>query len=106
MSTKAQIAANRANAEQSTGPRTAAGKARTRTNATRHSLCATISRMPGEQYAEFARLLENLREEHQPATPAEDILVYKMAEHFFTGCRAQDLLTEALRCNSHQDNSK
>ena len=40
MATQAQIAANRANARKSTGPRTAKGKAKVRRNATRHGATA------------------------------------------------------------------
>jgi hypothetical protein len=40
MTTWRQIAANRHNAEKSTGPRTEAGKRRSRRNALRHGLCA------------------------------------------------------------------
>jgi hypothetical protein len=40
MTTWQQIAANRRNAEKSTGPRTDAGKRRSRRNALRHGLCA------------------------------------------------------------------
>lgn len=42
---------NRANAQHSTGPRTAAGKARSSTNAHRHGLCA-IGLAPGEDRTE------------------------------------------------------
>src|SRR5688572_31908180 len=38
-----RLEANRANARKSTGPRTAAGKARSRLNGTRHGLRATLS---------------------------------------------------------------
>jgi hypothetical protein len=43
MSSDKQIEANRRNAQKSTGPRTAAGKARARRNSRKHALC-TISR--------------------------------------------------------------
>ena len=39
MSTEAQIAANRANAEQSTGPKTEEGKAASSRNHSSHGLC-------------------------------------------------------------------
>lgn len=43
MSSEAKIAANRRNAQKSTGPRSAAGKARTRHNAFKHGLAAPDS---------------------------------------------------------------
>ena len=94
MATKAQIAANRANAQRSTGPRTDDGKARTRQNALRHGLCAGIPVMADETDEEMQTLLDTLREEHQPVGASEEILVYKMAEHSFFGKRASHLLAE------------
>src|SRR5215475_8052807 len=94
MPTKAQIAANRANAQRSTGPRTDDGKAKARQNALRHGLCAGIPLMPAENEKEMLTLLETLREEHQPVGASEEILVYKMAEHFLYGKRASSLMTE------------
>src|SRR5579872_252425 len=82
MSTKAQIAANRPNAQNSTGPRTDEGKARTRQNALRHGLCSGIPKMADETPEEIATLLATLREEHSPLGASEEILVHKMAEHF------------------------
>ena len=41
MATEAQIAANRANSLRSTGPRSIAGKCRSRANAIKHGLCAS-----------------------------------------------------------------
>lgn len=43
MATEKQIAANRANAKRSTGPKTALGKSRSRTNALRHGLSLPLS---------------------------------------------------------------
>ena len=96
MPTKAQIAANRANAQRSTGPRTDDGKARARQNALRHGLCSGIPTMSHETREGIQTLLDTLREEHEPVGATEEILVYKMAEHFFFGKRAACLLTEQL----------
>lgn len=48
MSSEKQIAANRANATHSTGPRTIEGKARSRTNAWKHGLRAEKIVITGE----------------------------------------------------------
>ncbi len=78
-----KLAANRANAKRSTGPRTAAGKARSRWNALKHGvLSESLIPEPLEHYesrASFDSLLEGLREEFAPATPAEGILVEAIA---------------------------
>ncbi|MBS1875356.1 MAG: hypothetical protein JSU00_19235 [Acidobacteria bacterium] len=46
--TEAQLAANRANAKKSTGPRTEEGKSRSRYNSLTHGLTATSVVLPGE----------------------------------------------------------
>ena len=47
MASQRQIAANRRNAAKSSGPRTQQGKARSRTNALRHGLSATLIESAG-----------------------------------------------------------
>ena len=106
MPTEAQIEANRRNAAKSTGPRTAKGKARVRRNATRHGLCSDIALMAeegSELQNDFKLLLEDLREEHQPNGPTEDILVFKMAQSVFFTDRASVLLADKLNSNDHPD---
>ena len=44
-----QLAANRANAQKSTGPRTPEGKSKSRLNAFRHGITAQVIVMPPEQ---------------------------------------------------------
>src|SRR4051794_38051552 len=51
----AKLAANRANAQKSTGPRTPDGKAASRLNALTHGLCARIPLVPGEDPEERER---------------------------------------------------
>jgi hypothetical protein len=47
----ARTLANQLNAQKSTGPRTAEGKARSRTNALKHGLCAKVIEIEGENSA-------------------------------------------------------
>jgi hypothetical protein len=47
-SSDAKIAANRLNAQKSTGPKTVEGKARSRANAVTHGLCAVVVEIPGD----------------------------------------------------------
>ena len=100
--------ANRRNAAQSTGPRTPEGKARSSRNATRHGLCSfRAALLSTEDRQEFDLLLEDLRTEHQPDGPTEEILVFKMAEAFFMSQRANFLLTSQLADQTDgKDNSK
>ena len=61
---ESQIAANRANAQKSTGPRTAEGKARSSQNAVKHGLTAKEGPvLPGEDPAEFETFVEALFED-------------------------------------------
>ena len=79
MPTKRQIAANRLNAQKSTGPRTEQGRAAVRLNAVTHGLCARTIVLPGEDESEFLALCDDLAETYQPANRAEAILVRTMA---------------------------
>jgi hypothetical protein len=88
MSTSAQIAANQANAEHSTGPKTDTGKAASSVNNFRHGLAGQFMIMAGEKREEFDELFESLRAEHQPATPTEALLLEGMAQHYWLRSRA------------------
>ncbi len=52
MSSAAQLQANRRNAQQSTGPRTGAGKSRSSQNAVKHGFTGRL--LVGLQYGPFA----------------------------------------------------
>ena len=75
----ARLAANRANAQRSTGPRTPEGKFASSRNATRHGLLAQQPLLDGEDPAEFEALRERLVEEFGPASAAEEFLVDDIA---------------------------
>jgi len=96
MSTDNQIAANRANARLSTGPRTADGKARSASNNLRHGLASGRLIISGENPADFDELVEGLRAEYNPATPTEDHLILRMAQHFWLSQRAIRLQNDAF----------
>jgi hypothetical protein len=82
MATKAQVSANQLNSQLSTGPKTEAGKAASAQNNFRHGLVAgaAFRVLPTEDQSEFDRLLAALRDEHNPATTTEAILVEGMAQ--------------------------
>lgn len=58
MTTEAQLNANRENAQKSTGPRTAGGKARSSLNAITHGLSTATPVIPGEDPVEYQALLQ------------------------------------------------
>jgi hypothetical protein len=70
MATEAQIAANRANALKSTGPRTAAGEARSSQHALPHGFRARNIRTPAEHSEHFNELLAEFRVEYRPRESA------------------------------------
>ena len=110
MSTSAQIAANQANAQHSTGPKSEAGRAASSQNNFRHGLAGGIFAMLGwENHDEFQTLLADLAAEHQPATPTERLLVEKMAQSWWLRNRAlllQDLCIHDKVPICNQDREK
>ena len=90
----ARLAANRANAQQSTGPITESGRATSAQNHTIHGLArhnGTFKLLPSEDSAGFEALKQSLAEEHLPTTETESILVTTMAESHWLANRAQNL---------------
>ena len=82
MSTRAQRAANRRNAQASTGPLTDAGKQTSSHNAQTHGCSASpeFSILQNEDPNDFTALIERIRVEMQPATEHEGFLVGLMAQ--------------------------
>jgi hypothetical protein len=66
MATQAQILANQANARLSTGPKTAAGKARSSQNATTHGLTAGILHIPAHETAAFRQFEAKVKQAIRP----------------------------------------
>src|SRR6266567_123807 len=79
MATERQTAANRENAQKSTGPKTPEGRAAVRLNGVNHGLSAETLVLPGENAADLEALIDSLEAQHQPATPTEEILVRQLA---------------------------
>ena len=74
MATPAQIAANQANAQFSTGPRSGDGKQRSSRNSTQHGMCSKdLVILPGEE-DEFSELLEGLSNELSPVGQIEEVV--------------------------------
>jgi len=93
LSIEAQVAANQANSQLSTGPKSAEGKARICLNAFRHGLAGAFLILSDEVREDFDELYEGLRAEHQPQTPTEILLVESMAQHYWMKQRALRLQT-------------
>jgi hypothetical protein len=74
-----KLAANRANALQSTGPRSARGKAMASRNATHHGLFSTRLFLDDEDPAEFDALLTDLQQALKPVGAVELALVERIA---------------------------
>jgi hypothetical protein len=74
-----RVAANRRNAQRSTGPRTAAGKRRSSRNALKHGLCSPYACLDGECAATYATFVREVEEELQPRTPLQRSLIPHIA---------------------------
>ncbi|MBS1984921.1 MAG: hypothetical protein JST16_12195 [Bdellovibrionales bacterium] len=97
MSSQAQIDANRANAQQSTGPVTAEGKAASSQNAAQHGLAGKSFFLLDDEIPEdFERIRLDFHFEHRPATFTEKALVLDMARSFWKILRAQRFQTETI----------
>jgi hypothetical protein len=96
MATPAQILANQANAQLSTGPRTEEGRARSAANATKHGLSSAFRVLPHEDQDEFNDLLDKAREDHAPATEHQAFLVEQMVKTHWLLARAQRLEARAF----------
>jgi hypothetical protein len=79
VTTTKQLLANRANAKQSTGPRSQEGKTRSRANAWKHGLSAKEIIMVGEKSCDFDALRAELWQQLQPASGLETVLVDGLA---------------------------
>ena len=71
MATKQQAAANRRNAAQSTGPRSAEGKARSAANSMKHGIYASREIIEGEKLSDRHALETLYFERWQPSTPEQ-----------------------------------
>jgi hypothetical protein len=74
-----RLAANRANAKKSTGPRTIGGKRNSSRNALKHGILAKTILVDGESRERFNELLGSLITEFEPATPDEYSQIETMA---------------------------
>ena len=98
-----QIAANRKNAQKSTGPTSPEGKKRVSRNALKHGLLAKevviLEGDGAENPAEFDALLADLVDEFQPQGVVEETLVERIATCYWRLRRAQRYEVGAIRAS-------
>ncbi len=95
-----KLAANRANAQLSTGPRSEAGRAAVAQNRVTHGLTGSFRVLGDECQADFDKLLAALMHEHAPADVTETEFVQQMAEALWLSRRSvrlQDACIVALQ---------
>ena len=80
MSSQAQIDANRINAQKSTGPRTAEGKARSRRNGLLHGFTAKTCMLEDEDPEGFTDLVYEISDKYRPQDTDEDFCIERMAK--------------------------
>ena len=79
MASERQIAANKANAKRSTGPRTPAGKSRSRRSAVKHGLTSkTVAVLFDEDPEEFEALRQGLLDDYRPKTTLGREIVHEL----------------------------
>ena len=79
MTTQRQIEANRKNSQKSCGPKSPAGKDRSKMNSLQLGLFARSTLLPGEDSKALARLHRELVAQYQPQGPAEKQLADEIA---------------------------
>jgi hypothetical protein len=80
MATTEQIEANRQNAKKSTGPKTAAGKAKVSSNAVKHGLLTEAALLPEEDEAAFQIFADDLLADLKPEGAVERLLAEQIVD--------------------------
>lgn len=81
MASAFQTAANQANAQHSTGPRTPEGKTRVAQNARKHGFCAQTLRLAPEEQPLFDALQKGLLEDTRPEGALENEIFRRLLTH-------------------------
>ncbi len=96
MSTQEQTTANRKNAQSSTGPKTAEGKATSSQNGVKHGLFAKNDVISGEDLAFYEAHRQDIYDEFAPMTPTESVLTQRIASLTWRLMRADRLQTTTI----------
>jgi uncharacterized protein YaiL (DUF2058 family) len=102
--TRAEI--NRANSQNSTGPRTPAGKQRSSLNALRHGLTGHVIVLPSEDHAAYQTHTQRLFDDLQPKGALEEQLVQSLADTSWRINRVAALETNLLSLGIHEQSNK
>jgi hypothetical protein len=101
-----RYAINRLNAQHSTGPRTPDGKARSAQNSLTHGLTGHTTVLPSEDPEAYEQHCQQLRDEYNPKTPTENLLVQELSDVAWRLKRIPfleaDLLSRAMNPQNEQ----
>jgi hypothetical protein len=97
MASPAQLAANQANAQRSTGPASPEGKARVAQNALRHGLTARHLVIRDDEHEEFAALQDSLAAQLDPQGPLEGLAFQELLHAAWSLQRFRRIEAEASR---------
>jgi len=103
MASAKQIEANRSNALNGTGPRTAEGKARSSRNALTHGLTAQEIVIPGEGVAAYRSFERQLIDDLQPRGACELDLVERLAATYWRLRRIPRFEAALMAWREHDD---
>ncbi len=99
---------NRSNAQNSTGPKSAAGKSKSSLNALRHGLTSQVVVMPTEDLIAYLDHTGSFHAEYSPVGPTETHLTQTLADCAWRLNRARalenNLLTIGLQSKAHREN--
>jgi hypothetical protein len=103
MSSEAQIKANRENAQKSTGPRSAEGKAAVAKNAVKHGLFASETVIQGENAEDFEVFRDEMLNELVPVGPVESMLAERFVSLSWRLKRVQRMQDQVIDVMIEQD---
>ena len=83
MTSQKKLSANRCNAQRSTGPKSAGGKARSRYNAVKTGLHATQRPLPNEDLKAYGKLSRRLTKRYAPEDPVGELIVDQILGHIW-----------------------